>query len=292
MGRLGIGLGSSSAGTVTSVFLLFSHIWGLALWQSEPHSRMNCHLAWALNTTKSAYQLAQWPSGISRHLWDLYQNATPPFPKPPLVCSEMEYPWHYWWPRITSVSMRHTTQHLIYVNICSVVSLDKTSKYMLWQESLDISYNIRYFQQIWDREFASWLYPTLLIPCGNWCKIALTWVGQDCRWLVKPWGRYFSSLYVFTIPGFGVGSAPRETDVTYRAFTINMGNCLTSCTLWFNGMSDEWHMVVCRLKISWRRLSKPRETSLMSHLRQLHPALVHRIAETDSGGLELLMLSY
>lgn len=44
---------------------------------------------------------------------------------------------------------------------------------------------------------------------------------------------------VYRIPGFGVGSAPSGIEVTYGAFTVNMGNCLTSCTIWFNGMSDE-----------------------------------------------------
>ena len=63
-----------------------------------------------------------------------------------------------------------------------VVFLDKTSKYTLWQESLDISYNIRYFQEFWGREYASLLYLVLLIPCGNWYKIALTWAGQNLRW--------------------------------------------------------------------------------------------------------------
>lgn len=173
-----------------------------------------------------------------------------------------------------------------------VVSLDKTSKDTLWQGIFGISYNMRYFQEFWDREFSSWLYPVLLIPCGNWCKIAPTWVRQDRRWKGKPRGQYFSRVCIYQ-PWLWGRLSTGGTEVTYRAFTINMGNCLTSCTIWFNGMSDEWHMVVCQLKISWRPLSKPRETSRLSHLtNSCALPWIHIIAETDRGGLEVLMLSY
>ena len=142
----------------------------------------------------------------------------------------------------------------------------------------------------------------LLIPCGNWYNIAQTWAGPDLRRWVKPPGSVFSSLHMHILIwgwildrllGFRAISAPSRIEITCKAFTINIENCLTSCTVWFNGMSDEWHMVVCRLKISWRPLSKPGETSLVSYLKN-SCALpwVHIIAEADWGELEVLMLSY
>ena len=87
-----------------------------------------------------------------------------------------------------------------------VVSLDKTSKYTLWQESLDISCNIRYFQEFWGREYTSLLYPMLLIPCGNWYKIALICAGPDLRQCVKPLGSvFFKPAYAYTYMGLAFG---------------------------------------------------------------------------------------
>ena len=46
---------------------------------------------------------------------------------------------------------------------------------------------------------------------------------------------FFKPLYS-SVPGFGAGALPRGTEVSHRAFTLNMG---TTCTIWFNGMYDE-----------------------------------------------------
>lgn len=117
-----------------------------------------------------------------------------------------------------------------------VVSLDKTSKYNLWQENLDVSCNIRYFQEFWDRKYISLLYAMLLIPCGNWYKIALTWTGPDLRHWVKPLGSvFFKPAYAYTymglafgyvpwiwvrLPGFRAVSAPSRTEITCKAFKL------------------------------------------------------------------------